>query len=97
MKHSTGKYRSYRVNTILVVASLVIIGGLLYLLKPQNYHTAIADYQKLLAKPTISQNKKVMILKRMGQLHYNYSNWQGVTTTAKALSVMGVKDEDLLK
>ncbi|WP_141700015.1 tetratricopeptide repeat protein, partial [Candidatus Marithrix sp. Canyon 246] len=36
-------------------------------------------------------------LKRMGQLHYNYSNWQGVTTTAKALSVMGVKDEDLLK
>jgi tetratricopeptide (TPR) repeat protein len=97
MKHSTGKYRSYRVNTILVIASLFIIGGLLYLLKPQDYHTAIANYEKLLAKSTISEEKKVMILKRMGQLHYNYSNWQGVTTTAKTLSYMGVKDEDLLK
>jgi tetratricopeptide (TPR) repeat protein len=97
MKHSTGKYRSYRVNTILVIASLFIIGGLLYLLKPQDYHTAIANYEKLLAKSTISEEKKVMILKRMGQLHYNHSNWQGVTTTAKTLSYMGVKDEDLLK
>ena len=97
MKHSTGKYRSYRVNTILVVASLVIIGGLLYLLKPQEYHTAIANYEKLLAKPTVSEEKKAMILKRMGQLHYNHSNWQGVTTTAKTLSDMGVKDEALLK
>ncbi len=97
MKHSTGKYRSYRVNTILVVASLFIIGGLLYLLKPQEYHIAIANYQKLLAKPTISQDKKAMILKRMGQLHYNNSNWQGVTTTAKTLSDMGVKDQPLLE
>ncbi len=97
MKHSTGKYRSYRVNTILVVASLFIIGGLLYLLKPQDYHTAIANYEKLLVKPTISEEKKVMVLKRMGQLHYNHSNWQGLTTTVKSLNQMGVKDETLLK
>jgi tetratricopeptide (TPR) repeat protein len=97
MNHSTGKYRSYRVNTILVVASLFIVGGLLYLLKPEDYHTAITNYEKLLAKPDITQDKKAMILKRMGQLHYNHSNWQGVTTTAKTLSDMGVKDEELLQ